>query len=180
MAKCIHCGSSFALHRKIKLKDADICLKCFRNLGFDKGYDLIADLYEYDQIKEGVDVYYAKERIKDEAIASVSVTLQTYGHERDLICTEEERAVYNNIKRILTSVNVDVSPLQLVRVSDNYVTAKYGEWDLARIKYTNRAKWILFPVIEMQKDKHAIEDPDDVLRFQQIIIDSVSHIVKYS
>jgi len=77
-------------------------------------------------------------------------------------------------------INADVSPLQLVRVSDDYVTAKYGEWDLARIKYTNRAKWVKFPTVEAAKEKHGIEKPDDVLRFHQLIIESINHIEKYS
>lgn len=106
--------------------------------------------------------------------------IMEYGQERDLICTEEEREIFETVRNFLIESDIDVSPLQFVRVSDNYVTAKYGDWDLVRCKYTNRAKWILFPTLEAQKEKHPIESPGDVLDFSELIIKSVEHIKKYS
>lgn len=180
MAKCIRCGGSFLTRSKHQLKDGLICGKCLKELGFDKEDIRLSQIYSYDEIKDGLEVYYKKQQIKDEAIGSVSVSIQNHGQERDLICTEEERSVYDYMARFLKDINADVSPLQLVRVSDDYVTAKYGEWDLARIKYTNRAKWVKFPTVEAAKEKHGIEKPDDVLRFHQLIIESINHIEKYS
>lgn len=43
--------------------------------------------------------------------------------------------------------------LLLVRKSDSYVMAAVGEWDLARFKCTERAKWIMFPTV-LSKQKH--------------------------
>ena len=185
MAKCIRCGGSFLLHKKVKLQDAEICSKCFYELGFDKGYLLISNMYPYEKIKDGIDAYYENERknegieaAKEKAIRSVSVGITNYGQERDLICTEEERAIFEELELMVDGMDLP-APLQLVRVSDNYVSAKIGDWDLARIKYTNRAKWILFPTVERSDAKHPLEDTSDVTDLEDIVAESVEHIVKY-
>lgn len=100
--------------------------------------------------------------------------IQNYGQQRDLICTEEEREIFEKIKEM------SGAGLDLVRRSDNYVTASLGEWDLARIKYTNRAKWIQFPIFDRGSAKHKIEDVNDVSAFTDLITESVEHIRKYS
>ncbi len=100
--------------------------------------------------------------------------IQNYGQQRDLICTEEEREIFEKIKEM------SGAGLDLVRRSDNYVTASLGEWDLARIKYTNRAKWIQFPIFDRGSAKHIIEDVNDVSAFTDLITESVEHIRKYS
>lgn len=104
------------------------------------------------------------------------IEFANYGQERDLICTEEERAVFKEIERICSGMELP-GPLRLVRVSDNYVTAKIGDWDLARIKYTNRAKWIVFPT--KSTDKNRIGAPEDAPLFADQIAASVEHIRKY-
>lgn len=83
-----------------------------------------------------------------------------YGQERDLICTEQEREIYN----IICALSGD-DRIQLIRKTDNYVSAVlassqgYGEMDIARFKFTTRAKWIRFgPDFE----KVPLTDPDDV------------------
>lgn len=100
--------------------------------------------------------------------------IQNYGQQRDLICTEEEREIFEKIKEM------SGADLDLVRRSDNYVTASLGEWDLARIKYTNRAKWIQFPIFDRGSVKHKIESVNDVSSFTDLITQSVEHIRKYS
>lgn len=57
MKNCIRCGKSFFGRRRIRLKDSEICGKCFRELGFDKSYDRLSDIYAYDDIKDGIDAY---------------------------------------------------------------------------------------------------------------------------
>lgn len=99
--------------------------------------------------------------------------ISDYGQERDLICTEQEREIFE----ILCSMTD--AGMELVRRSDNYVTACLGEWDFARIKYTNRAKWIQFPVIDRGSAKHRIESVDDVRSMAEFVENSVSHIRKY-
>ena len=96
-----------------------------------------------------------------------------YGQERDLICTEQEREIFNIISEMADA------DLRLVRRCDNYVTAVYDDWDIARIKYTNRAKWIQFPVIDRGSTKHRIESVDDVRSMAEFVENSLSHIRKY-
>lgn len=181
MSKCIRCGGSFVTRRKIQLKDAEICGKCFKELGFDKSDLLTASIYPYAEIKDGKQSYYLNKRkkaAKDEIIGSVSVSMSSYGEERDLICTEEEREIFEELEIICADVNPP-HPLQLVRVSDNYVSAKIGDWDLARFKYTNRAKWLSLPIVEASSQKHQIEAPGDVADYSDQIRESVEHIKKY-
>lgn len=95
--------------------------------------------------------------------------------ERDLICTEEERAIFERIKSEFPDVD-----LRLVRVSDNYVSIKFGDWDIVRLKYTNRAKWIMIPIIETKQKKHDLEGPESVESHFEAIRKSIDHAKKYS
>lgn len=176
MSKCIRCGGSFLTRRKVKLKDADICGKCYKELGFDNF--LTSDLYSYDDIKDGRDAYRikkAKEEIKQAAISSISVIMND--GRKDLVCTEEERQIFNIIRSIFEANGLDPDQLELIRMSDNYVSVKLDPWDVARIKYTNRAKWILFPSAETEK--HQIESPEDVKNFTEAITKTINLIDKY-
>lgn len=102
------------------------------------------------------------------------MVIANYGQQRELVCTEEEREIFEIIKEI------SGSDLMLLRRSDNYVSAVLGEWDVARIKYTNRAKWIQFPIFDRGSAKHRITSVEDVRDFADIITDSIKHIKKYS
>ena len=183
MAKCIRCGGGFFTCRKIKLSDSYICGRCIKELGFDKDFYLTSSLHSYDEIKDGYAAYSAnqlKEYIKDDVISSISVTVTGAGRERDLVCTEEERQIYEMISKAADVFGADLEALRLVRVSDDYVTAKLGDWDLARIKYTNRAKWVIYPTAESGSVKHYIEDPEDLREHLDLIRDSIEIISKYS
>lgn len=181
MSKCIRCGGSFLTRRRIKLSDSEICGKCFKELGFDKSYYLISHMYSYEAIKDGLDAYYARkheEDIRDAVLSSISVKMT--GGERDLICTEEEREIYDEICSFFDDNEIDRELLRLVRVSDNYLTIKLGEWDLVRYKYTTRAKWLSFPSIESGSNRHEIEAPEDALNLADLLVESVEHIDEYS
>lgn len=113
-----------------------------------------------------------KENFGDEIFR---VSFGNYGQERDLVCTEEERIIFRIISRICEENNLDVTPLRLTRTSDNYVSAvmdsgsDYGAMDLARIKYTNRAKWIMFgPDFK----KTQISRPEDVLKMSENVVNA--------
>ena len=65
MAKCIKCGGSFLTRGRIKLADADICFKCFDELGFDHKTGIYnGKSYKWNEIKVGKSTY---ERNKAEA-----------------------------------------------------------------------------------------------------------------
>lgn len=181
MAKCIRCGKSTALRGTVQLKDATICGKCAKALGMDKTEILIATQYRYDDIKDGMDVYYAKQTIKwatlqDIEDGKIGLKVVNYGQERDLNCTEEERQIYDNILTALSDAGLDTSCMELVRKSDNYVSAcmrssneGYGLMDVARFKFTDRAKWIK---AGLAFDKTPIGAPEDVLSMGDGLIEN--------
>ena len=105
----------------------------------------------------------------------MTVQFSNYGQERERIATETEIEIFEIIRTL--SGRED---LQLVRKSDNYVSAVLGDWDLARFKYTPRAKWIMFPVVESGSVKNKISAPEDVRSFADLIAESLAHIDKYS
>lgn len=178
MAKCIRCGSSFLTRRRIKLKDAEICGNCFKELGFDKSDLLTAAVYPYDSIKDGKQAYYLNKRkkaSKDEITGSVSVSMAHNGEQRDLVCTEEERMVFDELVQICSGQDLP-EQLRLVRVSDNYVTARIGDYDLARFKYTNRAKWISFPLVPPGSEKHRFEDVQDIQDMTALVLKSLEAV----
>ena len=98
--------------------------------------------------------------------------INNYGQERDLICTEQEREIYDIIRSVCDDVNLESDYIKLIRRSDNYVSVVmpsskgYGDMDLARVKFTNRAKWIqLAPVFEKVK----IITPEDVAEMAESV-----------
>lgn len=113
-----------------------------------------------------------KENFGDEIFR---VSFGNFGQERDLVCTEEERIIFRIISRICEENNLDVTPLRLTRTSDNYVSAvmdsgsDYGAMDLARIKYTNRAKWIM---LGPDFKKTQISRPEDVLKMDEDVVNA--------
>lgn len=177
MSKCAICEKSTALRGTVKIADAVICGKCFKDLGFSKNDLLTASLYHLNDIKDGRDAYYRK-AIDRHAAAydaeNASVSVANYGQERDLVCTEEEREIFDLI--------VDEFPedgLRLVRVSDNYVSVKRGDWDIVRMKFTNRAKWLMFPSIESGTNKFPIDEPSEIEDFFASVSDSIETAKKY-
>ena len=101
--------------------------------------------------------------------------INNYGQERERNATETELEIFAVIKEMASR-----DDLILVRKSDNYISACIGEWDLARIKYTPRAKWLMFPVVEIGSTKHRIESPDDVRQFSDELKMSLDRIALYS
>ena len=97
-----------------------------------------------------------------------------YGERREVNATDEEKTIF--------SVLQEMSPneLEFCRVSESYVTAKLGDWDVARFKYTDRARWIKFPTVESSKEKHILDSPEDVREFAEILEQTFAHIEKYS
>lgn len=65
---------------------------------------------------------------------------------------EDEYNILNSIKKELSGF-FDASNFKIVKNSDDYSTLQYKNIDIARIKYTDRAKWIsIFISGECKKD----------------------------
>lgn len=102
--------------------------------------------------------------------------IQNHGQIRERIATEGELEIFDALCSMIKS---DPEP-ELVRKSDAYVTMVIGEWDFARIKYTNRAKWVKFPIIERSTVKHEIDDPSDVFGLSDLVEKSAIHLQRLS
>lgn len=181
MSKCLRCGANIAF-RSVPLADGALCYKCFEELGFDKSDRKYHSMTPYEKIKDGKSVYIArlideKASEYDSSVAEkIGLRFAHYGEDREINATDEEAQIFD----VLRSMVSDPEQLELARKSDSYITAVIGEWDLARFKYTDRAKWIIFPTVEAKAQKHYIEDPEDVLSFADLLAESIAHIDKYS
>lgn len=180
MARCERCGGSFLTRFKIKLKDAYICGKCAQELGFSKDFYQTSRFYSWGEIKDGKDAYLkraAKDRAVKTALSSFKVVGAGY---HDLNVTDEEQMIFDRIKELFEENGRDTDGLDLVQKSTNYVTIVYGEWDLVRVKFTDEARWLLFPIVDHSDAKIYIEDPEDINEYIDKLGDSLAHIDKYS
>ena len=103
----------------------------------------------------------------------MGITFANYGQERERIATEGELEIFEALRSVTGR-----DDLELVRKSDNYVSAVIGDWDLARFKYTPRAKWIQFPT-EAKPPKHKLDSPADVADLSDMVLSSLELIEKY-
>lgn len=103
----------------------------------------------------------------------MEIKFGNYGQERDVNATDDELKIFEALKETTGR------DLRLTRKSDSYVTAVLGEWDLARFKFTSRAKWVAFPTVEVGPPKHRITHPEEAASFTELIEKSLSAIDKY-
>ena len=102
------------------------------------------------------------------------IKFTNYGQEREINATPEEL----QIAEWIINEYPDES-MRLDRVCDDYLTVKRGEWDIVRLKYTKRAKWLMFPTLEAKQVKHYIYSPEEVEDFEAAIADSIGIAKKY-
>ena len=103
----------------------------------------------------------------------MDIRFANYGQDRDVNATDEELKIFEVLREATGR------DLCLTRKSDSYVTAVLGEWDLARFKYTQRAKWVSFPTAEVGPPKHKITHPEEAAGFADLIAESLAVIDKY-
>ena len=103
-----------------------------------------------------------------------NIKFTNYGQEREVNATDGEIEIFETIRE-----TTGREGLRLTRKSDSYVTAMLGEWDLARFKYTPRAKWVSFPTAEVGPPKHKITHPEEAAGFADLIAESLAVIDKY-
>lgn len=102
----------------------------------------------------------------------MDINFANYGQERDVNATDEEMKIFEALKEATGR------DLRLVRKSDSYVTAVFRDWDLARFKFTPRAKWIAFPSVEVGPPKHRISTPSEAVSFVDLLTESIGVITK--
>ena len=104
----------------------------------------------------------------------MSITFSNYGEHPEVNATPEEQKIAEWIINEYPDED-----LRLTRMTSNYVTVKRGEWDIVRLKYTKRAKWLMFPTLEANQEKHYIENYDEIEDFEAAIKDSIEIAKKY-
>lgn len=176
--KCIRCNKF--MFDSVKLADGRLCMKCFRDLGFDKSMKFAFDTVPFDQIKDGADSYfeYCRERDNTPEEDEAFFGFADYGQERELNATDEEKQIYNYLLEVIKENGYETDLVRFVRRSSNYVSASIDGIDLARFKFTKRAKWILFP--STGYEKVALESPEDVKDLTIMILDGYSRAMFYS
>lgn len=88
----------------------------------------------------------------------------------DIDANSEELKMFEYIKSVCPSV-------QIARKTEAYLTACLGDTDVARFKFSPRAKWIVFPYLE-NKSKRYIEKIADLRVFDDDIIKSYAEAEK--
>lgn len=106
--------------------------------------------------------------MKDET--NIGISFGHYGEEREVNATAGEIAIYENILGVISSAGQDTTPVRITRKSGNYVAAVIGPTDIARFKWSDRAKWIVLPYSANGKDKIYISDPAEVFEYDRIIL----------
>lgn len=103
-----------------------------------------------------------------------------YGEEREAKFTDEEKQMFDILCGMFKSRGYDPTQLELTHKSDNYASVVIGDYDVARIKYTERAKWITIPYAEPKAEKHHISVPDDIRQFDDLVDRNIAFIEKYA
>ena len=106
----------------------------------------------------------------------MGIEFSHYGEERDFDATDEEIEIFEELQD-MTALKQLPAPLELTAKSSSYLTATVGVWDLARFKYTDRAKWIMIPLAE-KAQKHRITSVDQTHDFIDLIDKAVDKIKK--
>ena len=96
-----------------------------------------------------------------------------YGEERELNATPEELQIAEFVSGLFEGA-------ELVRVSPSYIPVKKGDWDVIRIKYSDRARWVKIPIVDPGSTKRRLESVGDVEQFKDDILKALEHIAKYS
>ena len=157
--KCERCGKGIGVVRRGQaLSDGYICYKCLDDIGFDKKRTIAPWPLTYREVIGEPDI--------------PKVVFNHYGENRGLDCTDAEAEIFHIIRSRLDDMNYNTECLKLVRKSDSYVSAvmdsgsDYGQMDLARFKYTDRAKWIkVCPDFE----KTELKDVEDVAKLSDAL-----------
>lgn len=156
--KCNRCGKGIGVARRGQvLADGYICYKCLDEIGFDKKRTITPWPLTYREV-------IGEPSVSVSEFAKSFIKIAHYGEERDLDCTDEEAEIFHIIKSRLDDMNYDTDCLRLTRKSDSYVSAvmdsssDYGPMDLARFKFTDRAKWIKICPDFNKIELHNVED----------------------
>lgn len=145
---CIKCNGSFLTRRRVKLKDADICFGCFKELGFDKSDILTSSLYAYDDIKDGKEEYYRrswakrKKEFAHEEADRLGLHFADYQALSDLDCIDNEMKAVERVCALLEDEGCSSKKISYEREPGEPLNAFLGDALLYQLRYTKDVKWI--------------------------------------
>jgi len=180
--KCSCCGATLGMFKKyVALSDGAICLKCFKDLGFDVDHkDEYADA-TCREIQSGYAHYTKKQNMNVLVEHDLpTISFAHYGEERDVDATDDEKQIFVILCDMFRNKGYDPDQLRFVRKSSNYVAAAIGDFDLARFKATDRAMWIIFPYAEVGAVKHHLSSVSEVYEYDSILDTQISQMSKHT
>ena len=180
MAKCIRCGKSTLVRGHIKLKDADLCTPCFKELGFERSDYLIANMYSYNDIKDGRSAYNARksreraERERQERSEQLGLHFSDYALLKDLGCSDNEVKAVERVCALLDDESCNPNVITYEREPGRPLTAFIGDGTFYQLRYTNEIKWIK---IGDSEDKIRITGPAGINKSVNKLVDAYEKLI---
>ena len=147
MAKCVRCGKSFFGRIKIKLADAEICGKCYDELGFNHKTGIYTgSLYKWNDIKDGYDAMRAKENTKRLAAeaAEAGLNLKLYKQLNAAGATLPETRILSTICAVLLDEKRDVDVVDVALGDNGSLLLMIDGVVFIEYKSDSGVKWIRF------------------------------------
>ena len=147
MAKCIKCGGSFLTRGRIKLADADICFKCFDELGFDhKTGVYTGKLYKWDQIKDGYSAMRARENAaaKAKQADELGISVKQFKQLDNANATDMEIKIFSKICAVLLDDDRDPDLIDVSLGDNGSLLLMIDGVVFMRYKADSGVKWIIF------------------------------------
>lgn len=144
MSKCIRCGNSFLMHRKVKLKDAFLCGKCYKELGFDNY--LISESYKWDEIKDGYEAYQERKNREfwEGEAHKKGLTLPHFSALNKIGATDTEVKIMSSIYAILKDEGKDAGLIEISAGDNGSVNLSVDGEIFLSYKADGGVKWISF------------------------------------
>lgn len=101
---------------------------------------------------------------------------------------------YDILNKIINKLNLDKNDFIIISNTSDYLTLQYKNFDIVRVKYTVRTKWLSIlilgdnknnnlnnPIFDLQKNKSQLHwksklENKDVDIYIQILLDSIKHL----
>ena len=101
---------------------------------------------------------------------------------------------YDILNKIINKLNLDKNDFIIISNTSDYLTLQYKNFDIVRVKYTDRTKWLSIlilgdnknnnlnnPIFDLQKNKSQLHwksklENKDVDIYIQILLDSIKHL----
>ena len=168
MAKCIRCGRGGmgVLHQALKLKDKNyICFKCYKELGGSPLQDIstAAQLYSYEDIKDGFDVMFER-RLSKRVLEAYREEASQFGitpkHAKQLDgagATLPEKRLVGAVCSVLTDEGRDIDAVDIALGDRSSLLLMVDGVVFIELKSDEGVKWIRFN--DEGQDKTRITGP---------------------